>query len=149
MKSSSNSFDAVLHLQWAVTTGITVDIQFNWGNKGQQLRYNIVQCYTPALEVWADRAVCCTHMNPIVPKELRRTLGFLTKKPCILWEDSMRPQPFVSLGAASNSCLKLTSTQHQNKSLDPINYRVYQIFCKCLHLIVMLIYTLLALVAGL
>lgn len=34
------------------------------------------------------------------------------------------------------------STQHQNTSLDPINYRTYQIFYKCFHFIVMLNYTL-------
>lgn len=89
-------------------------------------------------------AVCCTHMNPVVHTELRRTLGFLTKKPCILLEDLMRPQPFVSLGVASNFCLKQTSTRRQNKSLDPINYRTYQIFCKCFHFVVMLNYALLA-----
>lgn len=89
--------------------------------------------------------VCCTHMNPAAPSELRRTLGFLTKKPCILLEDRMRPQPFVSLGAASNFCLKQTSTLRQNKSLDPINYRVYQISGSGFHLVVMLNYTLLAL----
>lgn len=85
--------------------------------------------------------------EPAVPSELRRTLGFLTKKPCVLLEDRMNPQPFVSLGVASNFCLKQTSTQRQNKSLDPINYSIYQIVNNGFQasISVMLYYTLLAL----
>lgn len=83
----------------------------------------------------------------VVPPELRRTLGFLTKKPCILLEDRVNPQPFVSLGVASNFCLKQISTLRQNKSLDPINYSIYQIVNNGLRasISVMLYYTLLAL----
>lgn len=65
---------------------------------------------------------CSLHSHePKVPPELRRTLGSSTKKPC------MSPQPFVSLGVASNLCLKQTSAQRQNKNVYPINYSIYQI----------------------
>ena len=76
----------------------------------------------------------CTHMNPAAPAELRRTLGFLTKKPCILLEDHMRPQPFVSLGSASNLCLTQTSARRQNRSLGPINYRIISHLLRTLQL---------------
>lgn len=98
--------------------------------------FQLWPCFFPDCLLYSD--------EPVVPSELKRTLGFLTKKPCILLEDRMRPQPFVSLGAASNFCLKQTSTQCQNRSLDPINYRIYQIACKCFHFVVMVNYILFA-----
>lgn len=97
---------------------------------------------------WLSLIPCLLYSHEhAVPSELRRTLGFLTKKPCILLEDRMNPQPFVSLGVASNFCLKQTSTQRQNKSLDPINYSIYQIVNNGFQasISVMLCYTLLAL----
>lgn len=124
-----------------------------WGDRSSTAQEDIVlldknsqSCFFfPDYDLVLSLTVCCTHMNPVVPSEPRRTLGFLTKKPCIHLEDRMRPQPFVSLGAVSNFCLKQTSTQRQNKSLDPINYRIYQILCNSLRFAVMLNFTLLAL----
>ena len=86
---------------------------------------------TGALEVceWIG-AVRCSHMNSVIPATLRRTPGLLTKEPCVLWENCVRPQPFVSFGADPNPCLKQTSTRRRNQCLDPINYRAYLILCK-------------------
>lgn len=88
--------------------------------------------------------VCCTHMNPRSSIRAQEDSGLLDKEALYPFGRTHEAAAFCFPSA---QLLKQTSTQRQNKSLDPINYRIYQILCSSAHFVVMLNYTLLALAA--